>query len=103
MLTVIISYHTKNISEFSFILKGTETENGWKVPLKDRKNDVYIVHEKNKQQLVFSFANHLSFEQYQQIHHLITRIHTPVNASCRKRNRIYRRRYLDCANTVNVY
>jgi hypothetical protein len=74
MLTVIISYHTKNISEFSFILKGTETENGWKVPLKDRKNDVYIVHEKNKQQLVFSFANHLSFEQYQQIHHLITRI-----------------------------
>ncbi|RAK17008.1 hypothetical protein B0I26_11412 [Anoxybacillus vitaminiphilus] len=75
MLTVSISYHAKkDLHEIFSLLQGTATDNGWKVSLKDRKNDVYIVHEKSKQQLIFSFANHLSFEQYQQIHRLITSI-----------------------------
>jgi hypothetical protein len=75
MLTASISYKPGNdLHEIFSLLQGITTENGWKIPLKDGKNYVYVVHEKNKQQLVFSFSNHLSFEQYQQIHDIITRI-----------------------------
>ncbi|EIJ82219.1 hypothetical protein PB1_04775 [Bacillus methanolicus PB1] len=71
MLTASIAYQIQShLHEIFSTISGVATENGWKIQLKGN-NYLYVIHEINEQKIVFSFSKNLSFEEYQQIHHII--------------------------------
>jgi hypothetical protein len=82
MLTTSLTYKLPiNLNEIFSLISGIATENGWKIPLKGEKHYIHVLHEKNNQQIVFTFSNHLSFEQYQQIHNMIANIQQHIKGT----------------------